>query len=233
MKKLFATFIMIALMGTLVGCSTSNAQGTDTGKVETTEVFVDEEVTLGGWTTNQSDKLTKEEKAVLEKALDGLVGATYKPVRLLATQTVAGTNYAFLCKTTVVYPGAEPTYTIVYVYEDLDGNVEITNVEDLVAQSGEEVTGGWTASVSEEQAKAGEAALEKATEEMEGATYEPVAVVGTQVVAGTNYEIICLVTPVYPDAEGSYARVTVYEDLEGNAEITNVEDIEYTAEAAE
>ncbi len=39
---------------------------------------------------------------------------------------------------------------------------------------------------------------------------------------------LCMVTPVVPDAAGSYCIVYVYEDLEGNAEITSVQELEYS-----
>ena len=38
-----------------------------------------------------------------------------------------------------------------------------------------------------------------------------VALLSTQVVAGTNYRILCEATVVYPGAESHYAVMTVYE----------------------
>ena len=49
----------------------------------------------------------------------------------LGSQIVAGTNHCILCQRTVVYPGAQPVYTLVYLYEKLDGTVEILNMCDL------------------------------------------------------------------------------------------------------
>jgi len=73
--------------------------------------------------------------------------------------------------------------------------------------------------------------VDKAAQNLDGADYEPYAYVASQVVAGTNHLILCKVTPVVPDAVTAYALVTVYEDLNGSAEITSVLDSTITAPA--
>lgn len=86
------------------------------------------------------------------------------------------------------------------------------------------MTGGWEIVPAEGAVLPDEAvaALEKALEKMDGASYVPVTLLATQIVAGTNYCILCQVTPVVPDAKLAWALVYVYADLEGNAEIMNV-----------
>ena len=54
---------------------------------------------------------------------------------------------------------------------------------------------------------------------MTGYEYEPIALLGTQIVSGTNYSILARGKAVVPDAEPSYEIITIYEDLEGNAKI--------------
>ena len=82
--------------------------------------------------------------------------------------------------------------------------------------------GGWTipedAAVSDEA----RAAFEKAMEGLTGVSYQPVALVGTQLVSGTNYCILCEARVVYPDAVPYYALVYVYADLQGGAKILNI-----------
>ena len=85
----------------------------------------------GGWTPAADSAVTEERKALFDKGLEGLLGVNYLPVAYLGSQMVAGTNHAFLCQTTVVYPGARPGYAIVYLYEDLQGNVSILNIADF------------------------------------------------------------------------------------------------------
>ena len=86
---------------------------------------------MGGWTAAEHNEITEEEKAVFEKAMAGLTGVHYEPVAYLASQLVAGRNHCFLCKATVVYPGAAPKFVLVYIYEDLNGNARLTSVADL------------------------------------------------------------------------------------------------------
>ena len=86
---------------------------------------------LGGWNVAESTEVTEEQKAVLDKALEKLVGVNYEPVAYLGSQMVSGTNHCFLCKATVVYPNAVPSLALVFVYENLEGAAEITQITDL------------------------------------------------------------------------------------------------------
>ena len=70
------------------------------------------------------------------------------------------------------------------------------------------------------------AAFDAATAELCGCTYELVALLGTQVVAGTNYRLLCTAASVIPDAQTSYVLMTVYADPDGNAEITAIDGID-------
>lgn len=95
--------------------------------------------------------------------------------------------------------------------------------------SAEMMTGGWeiveahsailTEEAQPEPTMTDEAAeaFRKATEVPNGKTYTPVALLATQVVAGTNYCILCQVTE---DSIPKWALVYIYADLEGGAEIT-------------
>ena len=82
--------------------------------------------------------------------------------------------------------------------------------------------GGWTLNDSGELSAEAKAAFDKAMEGLMGVNYTPVALLGTQLVSGTNYSILAEATVVYPDAQPYYAVVTVYEDLQGKAEIRNI-----------
>ena len=85
----------------------------------------------GGWTPAADPTITDEVKALLDKGMEGLVGVNYTPVAYLGSQVVSGTNHAILCQATVVYPGATPYFVIVYLYEDLQGNVSLMNIADF------------------------------------------------------------------------------------------------------
>ena len=89
------------------------------------------DILYGGWQAAESPELTEERTAVFETAIKDLVGVNYVPVAYLGSQVVAGTNHCFLCKATVVYPNAVPSYTLVYFHEDLEGNATIMQSTDI------------------------------------------------------------------------------------------------------
>ncbi len=84
-----------------------------------------------------------------------------------------------------------------------------------------QTVGGWT--LTEDAAITPEArdAFEKAMEGLVGVNYTPAALLGTQLVSGTNYCFFCESVPV-DGGESGYAFVTIYKDLDGNAQITDV-----------
>lgn len=85
----------------------------------------------GGWSYADDPVVTEEIQSRLNQALEGLAGATYVPVANLGEQVVAGLNRCLLCQVTPVVPDAQPHYALVYVYEDLQGGAELTQVVDL------------------------------------------------------------------------------------------------------
>ena len=85
----------------------------------------------GGWTPAGDPAITEEIRALFDQAMEGLLGVDYVPVAYLGSQVVAGTNHAILCQATVVYPDAQPKWTIVFLYEDLTGHAEILSIADF------------------------------------------------------------------------------------------------------
>lgn len=186
---------------------------------------------LGGWTASESTRMSEELTAAFGKAMEGLTGVGYEPVACLAQQVVSGTNYAILCKAQVVYPDAQPYYALVYLYQDLQGNAELLKIAglspngeyDANAGTADALLGGW--SVAEDQ-ETGLAAFMKASESLLGVNYTPIQVLSSQVVSGTNYCVLCRAEVVSPEARPYYTLATVYEDLSGNASITEFRDLD-------
>ena len=50
-------------------------------------------------------------------------------------------------------------------------------------------------------------------------SFKPLVLMGTQVVAGTNYAVLCYGSATVPDAKEGIYLLTLYEDLEGNGEL--------------
>lgn len=238
MKKMMAMIIALMMTASMVACGNVSkstpvaeikaaknvtvAETTAATEKQTESETEEIENMNGGWEVNSSETAidkNAEAKAAFEKALNGLVSADYVPLALLGTQVAAGTNYCIICKMTPVVPDAESTYELVYVYEDLDGNAEITGSSEII---GELADGGFTANeddVSLEKNEDVKAAWNKVFESMGGVFYEAVAYLGSQVVAGTNYLVLCREKAVVPDAEPQFTLVTIYSDLDGNAEM--------------
>ncbi len=224
MKKLLALLLVAAVGVAIVLCSCDEKEKTAKG---------DNKI-VGGWMSPDSPVVTQEVKTALKNATAQMTGGTYTPVAYLGSQVVAGTNHRILCEFTPAVKDAEATYAIVTVYEDLEGKAEITeilgseakvNVTDVV------IDGGWVAPETPELTKEAVNALKAASEHVVGAAYAPVVLLGTQVVAGTNYCLLCEVTPVTENAESHYAVVIVYEGADGNTSV--LETYDFTADAAE
>ena len=83
---------------------------------------------MGGWSAAEVQEPGLE---AFEKAVQNLLGVNYTPVYVLSSQVVSGTNYCVLARAETVAPGAEAYYTLATVYQDLSGNVEITEFRNL------------------------------------------------------------------------------------------------------
>ena len=87
----------------------------------------------GGWTAAENPEITADIEQMLYSALDndqtGGTAASLTPVTYLGSQVVAGTNHAILCKADGSYGGS--AWVIVYLYQDLKGNVTVMNIADF------------------------------------------------------------------------------------------------------
>ena len=241
MKKIFAIIFSSLIICSLAGCGqskTSEASQTTTAQAATqaaTEAEATKADTItGGYTDAASPVIPDEVKAAFEKATETLTGVGYVPVAYLGSQVVAGTNHLLLCKATPATEESTATYALVTLYEDANGGAQLTDIQNCAAEAPAEteegVTGAYEEPETPEVTAEAKAALTKACEGLTGASYEAKALLGTQVVAGTNYQLLCKITPVTPDATASYAVVTVWEKTDGTAEITDT--AEFTKEEA-
>jgi len=98
----------------------------------------------------------------------------------------------------------------------------------VCAFAAEPVSGGWSPRLKLSEIKndkAAQAALKVAQEHFDGVKLKALGVLGTQVVAGTNYCILCYGTTVTLEPKPGLYKVYVYEDLKGNAEIDHVDEL--------
>ncbi len=85
--------------------------------------------------------------------------------------------------------------------------------------------GGWTEQDSEITDDVREI-FEKAYPNEGNTYYEPITLLGTQVVAGINYKILFRTGTVGATTQETYAIGKIYVDLKGNVEVISTEDID-------
>lgn len=127
---------------------------------------------LGAYEPAESPEITDEIQALCDKAFADLEGAVYTPVALIATQVVAGTNYEILFEKEIVVPDAEKTYAIGFIYEDLDGNASITEIDDISDEEAEKMllraqAGKTVQALVDADNRIGSALMEKLTADKE------------------------------------------------------------------
>ena len=83
---------------------------------------------IGGWQVPEDEA---NGLAAFDQVMEGFTGVRYVPIRVIGQQTVSGMNYCVLTQSTTVYPGAAPGLSLMYIYKDLDGNAEITDITPL------------------------------------------------------------------------------------------------------
>ena len=224
MKKFLLCTMLVVFCACLVGCGK---------KEEEKEPKVIDDPVAGSYTVNTDIKMasmSKSAKEVFELAIKDSK-EELEPVALLGTQVVAGTNYMYLCK-------SNAELKVAVVYKDLEGNASITkvnnfNISDFTnndsTNSDEKIAGGWTINSADPKVELEEKAQEaftKATADLTGKGYKPIALLGTQVVAGTNYSVLALGTTVTKEPTYSLNVLTIYNDLEGNASVTNISNVD-------
>lgn len=233
LKKLTILMLTLAMAFAMTlaftACGGSDEQAEE--ETEATEATETTEPAAGGWEVvaePEAATLPSEVQTVFDKYLadydDELI-----PLAYYGKQIVAGTNYGLLCKSK-----KDNELVTAVLQEDLGNNVNglvnqfiISNYTEGSGNelSGEPEDGAWevpgdaTGSPIPEDAQA---AYDKARNAYEGTAPQPMALLGTQVVAGTNYAFLARGKTDTDEPVTAIQVVTVYADLEDNAEITNI-----------
>ena len=214
------------------------AEKSDSGEdAETSANETDANPIVGGWELigDGSAELPEEAAKAFKTVTEKLLSATYQPIAYLGSQVVAGMNYAILCTRTLVTANPVTDFAVLTVYVDLEGNAELLNIADFnlgeYAEKEDEgvpeqLMGGWQApeaaegltSMPQDAATVFSAAFDGFT----GNALTPVAYLGRQLVAGMNYAFLCHSSLVTEEPVQSMQLVVIYQDLEGNATVTNI-----------
>ena len=193
-----------------------------------------EEPLLGGW--QLFDKfnvvLTQEEKEIFEKATAEMLSVKYEPIRVIATQIVNGTNYAYLVAQSKVVENPTKEFYIIKIYKDLEGNVDFKAINKLdptsiVAKDAQEqLMGGYEVEGPDNSGilldENAQSSFNKAAEAYVGVNLQPVQLLASQIVNGTNYIALCKGQTVSEKPVNGIYIVTWHADLNGDGQITDV-----------
>ena len=153
-----------------------------------------EETKVGDWELTLSetnDFLDEDAKDAIKDYNKDL-----KPVALLGTQVVAGTNYMYLVNDST-------SYKVVVIYKDLEGKMQVTKITDFditkyanenKSMDVETLSGGWTTEIPGKPMMLEDtiqSAFDEANGKIVGVTYYPIKVLATKEENGTKYAILC------------------------------------------
>lgn len=182
---------------------------------------------LGGWSLveeNNTAMLEEDDANRIQKVLKES-GSDLEVLDLIATQVVAGVNYMYLTYGTPA-GSTVPGYYFVTIYEDLKGNdtiigttpIDVTAVQTMVPL-GKGATGAWAVSESGKACMFADQNAQASFDAINNGKvmYNPVALLATQLVSGTNYKALC------KGNDMNLYVVTWYRNLQGNASLTSAE----------
>ena len=186
------------------------------------------------WTMPDSIEVTSELNDLFTEGVEGLTKATFEPAAYLGYIEETNLAHAFLCKTTE--DTGKTFWSVVYIKEDSEGKVNLLDVQSIMLTessdkgavqfgtvSGDGLVGNW--SVDEESISNGigdisddiKAAIDEALKSKVSVTYEPIMIMGSQVVSGTNYAVLCKNV-----TSSEWTIVYVYKNLDGKGTLMNV-----------
>lgn len=219
MKKLVIGIMLIMTCLLITGC----------GKQEN---VIEERNIVGGWDIDVPTKqleIPDNIKELFDSATSSYNKMTLTPISLIGTQVVSGTNYMFLCKGE---DSKTTKWVLVTIYLDPSNNAEVKNVKYLnlnkyvnvnTDSTNTQTLGGWSVYkgiVSNLDTNI-EEVFNKAVSDNEKMAYIPIALLGEQIVAGTNYAVLALGQSLdNPDAY-SINVLTIYSKLDGTASLTS------------
>ena len=227
-KRIISLILMAVIAFSMSACASGSSDNGETAGNET-----------GAWAMNDQKneaKLPDEVEKAFRKATENFTGGTLEPVAYIGSQVVAGMNYMIICREVTATQEPESSYKIAVIYADLEGNAELTSLSDFDftkytegegTKNSETLSGGWYASPDAAGSEIPDDVrnvYEKATEAVcwEWAEVDLLAYLGSQVVAGTNYAILCHGKLTEDESTDHIFIITVYEDPDGSAGVSNI-----------
>lgn len=247
MKKILAIIFAVTMVFCFTACGSSDSSSEPADDQETTaaeeEATAEDGPVSGGWEVVADPaeaELPDEVKAAFDNFSENY-GDDFVPMAYYGYQVTEGMNYGILGKS----KADNELQTLVLIknpkYEAVDAIINTFNIADYTDGSGADVSaealdGGWQVAddyTTAEIPKEAFEAYDAATAELTGNDLHPMAYLGSQVVAGTNYAFLCHSSLVTAEPVTSIQVVTVYEDLEGNCEVLNINTLDLASFAEE
>ena len=237
MRRLFTVILGMLCAASIMGCgakanntesqaTTASQESTLTKEAEEISETNESTPITGGWAINNDFDGIDDANAMsaFEKATEDLDGYRYDVAAVLGSQIVAGTNYLYLCRAEMVVPDAKPEYVILKVYEDLEGNAEITgSLRLLEGKEGWEYNDANPYMDENEEVKV---AFDKALEGLTGVEYKPIAYIGYK---DNSYAVLTKITITSVEPLTSLSMVYITKTDSG-AMIDDIYDIDMSLE---
>nr|WP_314758307.1 hypothetical protein [uncultured Lachnoanaerobaculum sp.] len=237
MRRLFTVILGMLCAVSIMGCgakanntesqaTTASQESTLTKEAEEISETNESAPITGGWAINNDFDGTDDANAMsaFEKATEDLDGYRYDVAAVLGSQIVAGTNYSYLCRAEMAVPDAKPEYVILKVYEDLEGNAEITgSLRLLEGKEGWEYNDANPYMDENEEVKV---AFDKALEGLTGVEYKPIAYIGYK---DNSYAVLTKITITSVEPLTSLSMVYITKTDSG-AMIDDIYDIDMSLE---
>ena len=237
MRRLFTVTLGMLCVASIMGCgakanntesqaTTASQESTLTKEAEEISETNESTPITGGWAINNDFDGIDDANAMsaFEKATEDLDGYRYDVAAVLGSQIVAGTNYLYLCRAEMVVPDAKPEYVILKVYEDLEGNAEITgSLRLLEGKEGWEYNDANPYMDENEEVKV---AFDKALEGLTGVEYKPIAYIGYK---DNSYAVLTKITITSVEPLTSLSMVYITKTDSG-AMINDIYDIDMSLE---
>jgi hypothetical protein len=163
---------------------------------------------VGAWEVKFSTNYPQLIATAVSKVTENLFGAEYKSVAYLGKQVVNGVNHAVLAEQTILN-GKDTKNAVVLVFNEKPGSLDVSLVSINTILNGGAEAGGVEVNVTADLTAEDKAVFAKGKEGYVGASLEPVALLGKQVVRGLNYIFLVEMTPVVMNPVKTYAMVTV------------------------
>ena len=234
LKKLLTISLALAMAFAMTLAFTACGGSEEPAEEETeaTEATETEEPIAGGWEVVSEpaqsalpDEVQEAFDQFMKNYDDELIPMAYYGRQ----ESTTGTNYQLLCKST-----NDNELETVVLHEDPDLGMDAVINQFIIADytegsgaalDGEPEEDEWEVSdyaVGSQITEDAQAAYDNAKASYDGTSPQPLTLLGTQVVAGTNYAFLAKGQTDTDNPRSAVQVVIVYEDLEGNAQITNI-----------